>query len=159
MVRSTGFVSGTPVFRGRKLHATATIAEGPGSTDELERAAIFVADADGTHTRRLNRWGLLNAHELAGANWSPDGSAFVAATRRGGLVTVDAVGRRRDAGPGRPGTNGFAVLPDYSPDGQRLVFAMFRDRPGDLWVVNLDGTGLRRITRTPDRSELARDWK
>ena len=49
----------------------AWVREGPGSTDDLERAAIFVADADGTHARRLNRWGLLNAHELAGANWSP----------------------------------------------------------------------------------------
>jgi Tol biopolymer transport system component len=137
----------------------AWVREGPGSTDELERAAIFVGDADGTHARRLTRWGLLNAHELAGASWSPDGSAFVAATRRGGLVTVDAAAGGATPVPVDLGTNAFAVMPDYSPDGQRLVFAMFRDRPSDLWVVNLDGTGLRRITRTPDRSELAPDWK
>ena len=137
----------------------AWVREGPGSTDELERAAIFVADADGTHARRLNRWGLLNAHELAGANWSPDGSSFVAATRNGGLVTVDAVAGGATPVPVDLRSNDFAVMPDYSPDGERLVFAMFRDRPSDLWVVNLDGTGLRRITRTPDRSELAPDWK
>jgi hypothetical protein len=136
----------------------AWVREGPGSTDELERAAIFVADADGTHARRLNRWGLLNAHELAGANWSPDGSTFVAATRNGGLVTVDAIAGGATPVPVDLRSDDFAVMPDYSPDGQRLVFAMFRRRPSDLWVVNLDGTGLRRITRTSDRSELSPDW-
>ena len=136
----------------------AWVREGPGSTDELERAAIFVADVDGSNVRRLTRWGLLNAHEIAGANWSPDGSAFVAATRKGGLVTVDAVAGGATPVPVDLGSHDFAVLPDYSPDGQRLVFAMFRDRPSDLFVVDLDGTGLRRITRTPDRSELAPDW-
>jgi Tol biopolymer transport system component len=136
----------------------AWVREGPGSTDELERAAIFVADADGTHARRLNRWGLLNAHEFAAANWSPDGSRFVAATRSGGLVTVDAVAGGATPVPVDLGSNSFAVMPDYSPDGQRIVFAMFRDRPSDLYVVGVDGSGLRRLTRTPDRSELSPDW-
>ena len=50
-------------------------------------------------------------------------------------------------------------MPDYSPDGLRIVFAMFRDRPSDLFVVNVDGSGLRRITHTADRSELSPDWR
>ena len=136
----------------------AWVREGPGSTDEFERAAIFVADTDGTHAQRLNRWGLLNAHELAGANWSPDGTSFVAATRKGRLVVVDAL-----AGGATPidvelRGDDFAVMPDYSPDGQRIVFALFRNRPSDLYVVHVDGSGLRRITRTTDRSELSPDW-
>jgi sugar lactone lactonase YvrE len=137
----------------------AWVREGPGSTDELERAAIFVADADGTHARRLNRWGLLNAHEFAAANWSPDGSRFVAATRKGQLVTVDAVAGGATPLPVDLGSNAFAVMPDFSPDGLRIVFAMFRDRPSDLWVVGIDGSGLRRLTRTPNRSELSPDWR
>jgi Tol biopolymer transport system component len=137
----------------------AWVREGPGSTGDLERAAIFVSDADGTHVRRLNRWGLLNAHEFAAANWSPDGSRFVAATRRGGLVTVDAVAGGATPVPVNLGSNAFAVMPDYSPDGLRIVFALFRDRPSDLFVMNIDGSGLRRLTRTPNRSEISPDWK
>ncbi len=137
----------------------AWVREGPGSTDEVERAAIFVADADGTHARRLNRWGLFNAHEFAAANWSPDGTGFVAATRNGRLVTVDAVAGGATPLPVDLGSNAFAVMPDYSPDGLRIVFAMFRDRPSDLFVVNVDGSGLRRITHTADRSELSPDWR
>lgn len=137
----------------------AWLREGPGSTGDLERAAIFVADADGTHARRLNRWALLNAHEFAAANWSPDGSRFVAATRSGGLVTVDAVAGGATPVPVDLGSNSFAAMPDYSPDGRRIVFALFRDRPSDLYVVGVDGSGLRRLTRTPDRSELSPDWR
>ena len=137
----------------------AWVREGPGSTDEAERAAIFVADADGTHARRLNRWGLLNAHEFAAANWSPDGSRFVAATRNGRLVTVDAVAGGATPLPVDLGSNAFAVMPDYSPDGLRIVFAMFRDRPSDLFVVGIDGSGLSRITHTANRSELSPDWR
>jgi hypothetical protein len=71
----------------------AWVREGPGSTDELERAAIFVADADGTHARRLTRWGLLGPGRVGlrrrhAARWPGDRG------RRG---------RRRHAGPGRPG--------------------------------------------------------
>jgi Tol biopolymer transport system component len=137
----------------------AWVREGPGSTDENERAAIIVADADGTHARRLNRWGLLNAHELAAANWSPDGSSFVAATRKGQLVTVDAVAGGATPLPVDLGPDGFAVMPDFSPDGQHLVFGLFRGHPSDLWVVGIDGSGLRLITPTPDRSELSPDWR
>ncbi len=41
------------------------------------------------------------------------------------------------------------MMPDYSPDGQRLVFAMFRNAPTDLFVANLDGSDLATLTRTP----------
>ena len=135
----------------------AWVREGPGSTDERERAAIFVADADGTNAQRLNPWSLLNAHELAGANWSPDGTSFVAATRKGALVEVEVATKAVTPIPVDLG-DGYAVMPDYSPDGQHVVFAMFRNAPSDLFVANLDGTGLRRLTHTATRAELSPDW-
>lgn len=35
---------------------------------------------------------------------------------------------------------------DVSPDGRAVVFAARRDNEDDLWVVNVDGSGLRRLT-------------
>ena len=84
----------------------AWVREGPDPSPDRgrdERAALFVADADGTHARRLTRWGLLHAHELAGANWSPDGTRFVSATRKGRLVEVDVATGAVDADDRRPG--------------------------------------------------------
>jgi TolB protein len=41
----------------------------------------------------------------------------------------------------------------WSPNGRRLVFAAFpRDGRPWLYVVNADGTGLRKLRRTPDHS-------
>ena len=57
-------------------------------------------------------------------------------------MTVDAVAGGATPLPVDLGSNAFAVMPDYSPDGLRIVFAMFRDRPSDLWVVGIDGSGL-----------------
>jgi len=42
--------------------------------------------------------------------------------------------------------------PDVSPDGQRMVLYDHQntDRPTSIWVGNLDGTHLKRLTRTKD---------
>jgi Tol biopolymer transport system component len=54
--------------------------------------------------------------------------------------------------------------PSWSPDGQSIVFARFTpgtDRvpagESELFAVNVDGTGIRRVTDTPGE-ELAPDW-
>jgi len=42
----------------------------------------------------------------------------------------------------------------YSPDGTLIAFA----RRGDLWVANADGSGQRRLTRTPATAEASPAW-
>jgi hypothetical protein len=42
----------------------------------------------------------------------------------------------------------------YSPDGTLLAFA----RDGDLWLANSDGTGQRRLARTPNVAEWGPSW-
>jgi Tol biopolymer transport system component len=137
----------------------AWLRERPGATDDAEREALFVSDStDVSHPRRLTRWGLLQAHELAGANWSPDGLSIVSATRRGRLVVVDAVAGGATPIPLDLRSDDFAVTPDYSPDGAQIVFTMFRNRPADLYIATTDGADLRRLTRTTKRSDLFPDW-
>ncbi len=40
-------------------------------------------------------------------------------------------------------------LPDWSPDGQRLVFQSFRKGNWDIWVLGSDGSGLESLTEGP----------
>jgi len=47
---------------------------------------------------------------------------------------------------GGPGTIGHPTL---SPDGRRVAFASDRAGSADIWVVGIDGTGLRRLTDHP----------
>jgi TolB protein len=56
-------------------------------------------------------------------------------------------------------TPGGAYLPVFSPDGTRILFsttAAGASAP-DLYVVNIDGTGLRRLTNHP-ASDTSPTW-
>jgi dipeptidyl aminopeptidase/acylaminoacyl peptidase len=45
----------------------------------------------------------------------------------------------------------------WSPDGQRLAFLSFRDENFEIYAINLDGTGLTRLTDNP-ASDLTPAW-
>ena len=47
------------------------------------------------------------------------------------------------------GAPGQSFLPAWSPDGTRLAFTSTRDGNSELYVMNRDGSGLRRLTNSP----------
>jgi Tol biopolymer transport system component len=123
--------------------------------------AVFVADADGSHVRRVTPYGV---DGIAGAQWSPDGSsiAFSARflTRHHQLWAVhpDGTGLRELTYR----TNGDSACgPVWSPDGTKLVFYGFHPEIGggqpDLWTINRNGTGMFPLTNTP-ANENAQNW-
>jgi TolB protein len=48
--------------------------------------------------------------------------------------------------------------PDPSPDGDLIVFTSLRDGNAEMYVMNADGSGQRRLTNTPDARENVPDW-
>jgi TolB protein len=48
----------------------------------------------------------------------------------------------------RPFATGTA--PAWSPDGRKIVFISNRDRHGEVYVMNTDGTGKRKLTQLED---------
>ena len=40
-------------------------------------------------------------------------------------------------------------MPDFTPDGRRIVFTSNRDQQAEIYVMNADGSGQRRLTRRP----------
>ena len=46
----------------------------------------------------------------------------------------------------------------WSPDGRRIAFTTNRDGNTELYVMNADGSGQRRLTRTPERFEGNPAW-
>ena len=96
--------------------------------------------------------------------WSPHGR-LLAFTDETGVHVVRASGGRSR----RLATARFARGVAWSPDGRRLVFAgrrpPLREHPGeriapatDLYVVGVDGRGLRRLTATPG-PEFSPSWR
>jgi TolB protein len=48
--------------------------------------------------------------------------------------------------------------PNWSPDGNRIVFLHGTDPDNEIYVVKSNGTGLTRLTNTPDRVEFSPVW-
>jgi Tol biopolymer transport system component len=50
---------------------------------------------------------------------------------------------------------GLDARPAWSPDGKRLAFTSNRDGCYQIYVMNADGSGVRRLRRTPERDDYA----
>ena len=110
--------------------------------------------AKGTLNKNYESLRFINS---AGA-FSPDGRYFAIAAKhkdRDDLVILD-VQRHREAGRIEVALNGIQT-PQWSPDGTQLVFTGFNNGFSDLFIMNRDGTGLRRLTN--DRfADLHPSW-
>lgn len=104
----------------------------------------------GSVTRLTEELGILLAPEI-----SPDGGSVVF-TRADGSGDPQIWIMDRDGGNPRPL---FAPGwdPTWSPDGTQILFASDRDGANQLFVVNLDGSGLRRVTNF-DSLRGRSDW-
>jgi Tol biopolymer transport system component len=130
----------------------------PETPVRAEQVALLVSDRRGQHVRRLTPWDLLLPDTLAGANWSPDGRDLVSATTAGQLVVVHADGSgSRRLHLHLAARNAFAFMPDYAPDGRRLVFSAFVDTAVHLYRADISGGHVRRLTDS-GRNDLAADW-
>ncbi|MEX1239759.1 MAG: hypothetical protein WEB30_08580 [Cyclobacteriaceae bacterium] len=46
-------------------------------------------------------------------------------------------------------THNFGHSPTWSPDGTRLAFESDHDGNSEIYVINIDGNGLKRLTNDP----------
>ena len=111
---------------------------------------IWTMDPDGSKKRRLTR------HGGRDPAWSPDGRR-IAYVRFDTAYVMDADGsheHRLFRGP----TARNIASPAWSPDGQKFAFARYMgDFNFEIWVINADGTGQRRLTRNKLVDD-APDW-
>jgi dipeptidyl aminopeptidase/acylaminoacyl peptidase len=138
---------------------------------------IFVVPADGGTPRQITkgRWSVGYSMEGpaagAGWDWAPDGrtivfdardttSAASLAYRAGFIYAVDvnSGAMRRITGQRGPWSG-----PVVSPDGRRVAFRGYPEqrvsyRASDVYVANLDGSGIAKISGTLDRDPGALSW-
>lgn len=138
-----------------------------------ESASVWLADLATGAVRRLTPWG--NGVINEASSFSPDGKLLAISRRndeRLEALTLSLEG----AGLTVLTRNGFS--PRYSPDGSTIMFLRgprrtFKQRTregkkvvertvtttvADIYAMNADGTGLRRLTNTPRLSESPVSW-
>ena len=125
--------------------------------DQIEHSAIATVDLDGKHLTVLTQLPPY-AGDLQAPRISPNGKLLVfdrynsaLAPHRGGdaLFVTPVNGRRaRQLTAWRLS----AGSPDWSPDGSKVLFKQFVQGAGELtpgtnlYTINVDGTGIRRVT-------------
>lgn len=117
-------------------------------SNESDDYQVMLVNADGTNMRTLTA----ARRYTRMPRWSPDGSKIIygAGSSKTGLYTINPDGTNETwfeaAGEG--------ALPEWSLDGSKITFCSDRAGTGmDIYTINLDGTGLTRITNTPDYIE------
>jgi hypothetical protein len=120
----------------------------------------WVANADGTNPKQLNLQGNVLAVE-----GSPHGDRIVYNTFGSGsdslhvaqLSGATITGDVRITAPPAGGEGDFE--PHWSPNGSDIVFLRdTRNVDNDIFVVHVDGSGLKRLTSTPNRVEFGATW-
>ena len=114
---------------------------------------LYLADAEtGRTLGRLVKSTINSNYESlrfvnSSGSFSPDGRYFAITAKRKqheDLVILDVKRHREDRRIQVP-LNGLET-PSWSPDGRQLVFTGFDGGLSDLFIINRDGTGLRRLT-------------
>jgi TolB protein len=146
-------MQGVGVARSRLTFSsdrTADLIKGPVANRDVQE--IFIADYDGANPRKVTNTKTLNITPT----WSPDGATIAYTSYRpsGGMGTFQDIvlstittGDRQTPANGSPSKQNF--LPVWSPDGTKLAFTTSRDGNPEIYLMNRDGSGLRRLTNSP----------
>lgn len=108
---------------------------------------IYVADYDGANVQRATVTRSLNLTPA----WTPDARALAYTSYRFGAqdIVVSHIYEGRLETPAGGSERVHNWLPAYSPDGSQIAFNSNRDGNPELYVMNADGTNLRRLTNHP----------
>jgi hypothetical protein len=138
---AAGFLAGS---------APATRATFPGQNGQLvfTLSQLFVVNPDGTGTRAVTTSTSERPIRASQPAWAPDGFRItfansVGTSVGGGIWIINSDGT---GGARVPSTQQNDTWPTFSPDGRQIAFVRFAGRFASLFVVNVDGTGLRQVT-------------
>jgi TolB protein len=104
---------------------------------------IYVADYDGSNAMPITSDGAL----VAAPGWGPNGRTLAYTSYRSGYpdIYVQDLSGKREIIAKYPGLNTSAAV---SPDGKWMAMILSKDGSPDLYVSRIDGSNLKRLTKT-----------
>jgi len=119
-------------------------------------ASILTVNPDGSDLRKLTQPQAFDACPDLG----PGGTLIAFCSDRSGVLEIWLM----DGGGGSQRRlttlGGDSIFPDISPDGQRVAFcgSPTSQDDHDIWVINVDGTGLVQLTNTVGPNDCDPVW-
>lgn len=142
---------------GKQIAFSREIWEQKDGDWSLESGGIYIVDSDGANLRRLTE-SLDRAPD-----WSPDGKRIAFTFMPSPGIKPDQVHVMDVDGSNRRMLHSWSVCPAWSPDGTEIAFHSWRDgwnqwESSDIYVMNADGTNVRRLTQPGPASEYNPGW-
>ena len=118
-----------------------------GLVENRQTKEVYFADYDGANLRRVTVSRSLNTTP----HWAPNARAIAYTSWRRGFqdVFVSHIYEGRLESPAGGTRQVHNWLPAWSPDGRQMTFTSNRDGNPELYVMNADGTDVRRLTTHP----------
>ena len=109
---------------------------------------LYIADYDGARQMRIT---ISRAQDISPV-WCADGRSLVFSSWRTGyqdLYVIFPYGGPPIQNPTRGTAEKQSYLPACSPDGTKVAFTSSRDGNPEIYVMNIDGSGVQRVTNHP----------
>ena len=149
-VPSAGAKETTIIFRATEAELQPTEAGRIAFTSDRDgNWELYTMNADGTNETRLTN----NSYTDFSPNWSPDGREIIFSTLRK-FNTLDIWVLDEDGTNEGPSsfTPPRMICLTGLPDGSRIAFHTDRDGWPQVYIMNADGSGLTRVTRSAEHS-------
>ena len=127
--------------------------KGPEASRDIQN--IYTSDYDGANQTRITITPSLDITPV----WSPDAQAIAYTSYGSGYpdIIVAEIYKGRSSRPAKGNDRVHNFLPAWSPDGSKLAFMSNRDGNPEIYVINRDGSGLRRLTFHPE-NDVTPTW-
>ncbi len=123
-----------------------------GTTENRDVKEIYISDYDGANPQRITISRQLNINPA----WSNDARAIAYTQfQPAPQILISFIYQGILQKPTKAPDSYFT--PAFSPDGKRIAFSSNRDGNNEIYVMNVDGSGVRRLTNHP-AGDIAPTW-